>query len=649
MAAVSFAGQIGFVTKRLKDDLAGIDGLAKIEISTVENFLLTEGVTSLGEVDLSLLVSYRTYVRKNLEQGKWKHFGSLLETVMLRFLSPFYRELIKEIDGALSLSRAEGNKAKMFLMVSDVRSIKNITYKDRRAFEEYLVSCGSCKVMEYSKILDRLKLAAIRRECEKSFGLVRKLIYSDDVLFLGYHPDIRMAMEFYYIRDKEELVFDFSMNVPPKLKRQVFKMLTHCLEMEMKRKNRRELYLVPLKKLYLYCAEEGIEDIEKMTGKQVAGFYRSMAGKVGTKTKTYMQIVGTTRKYLFLSAERTNWDALVWYLDRFTFKNERVNPSMHIDCFRFTDILDEENCSLFREYMRYLVALSGRALSSVQARYYVVRAFCAYCDRENKKVTDFTADDMDDYAAFLETKEREDATFNASIDALAAFFDYLNRKGRISRSPVRPEYYRKKTVYVHHDRSVTWEVQMDLVNKLKFFPEHLRLMCLTVWSTGIRVNEMCTIRGGALSFDGEDAFLTVMQYKMSSEKKIPIPAALYELLKEYIERNKTGRDEFVFRSKKGRAYDASTFRVQVQRLCRKYGIGSEDYIYRPHDYRHTVATEMFDEGVSLQAIRDYHGHRDEGMTKQYIDYMPGRVDAANREYYKENRIRRKEDDTNEAG
>ena len=39
------------------------------------------------------------------------------------------------------------------------------------------------------------------------------------------------------------------------------------------------------------------------------------------------------------------------------------------------------------------------------------------------------------------------------------------------------------------------------------------------------------------------------------------------------------------------------------------------------------------EGVSIQTIRDYLGHNNENMTKQYIDYMPKRIEQANKEYF----------------
>ena len=42
---------------------------------------------------------------------------------------------------------------------------------------------------------------------------------------------------------------------------------------------------------------------------------------------------------------------------------------------------------------------------------------------------------------------------------------------------------------------------------------------------------------------------------------------------------------------------------------------------------------MYDNGVSLQAVRDYLGHKEEDMTKQYLDYFPEKIDKANEEYF----------------
>ena len=52
----------------------------------------------------------------------------------------------------------------------------------------------------------------------------------------------------------------------------------------------------------------------------------------------------------------------------------------------------------------------------------------------------------------------------------------------------------------------------------------------------------------------------------------------------------------------------TTFRQEFQQYCDKNGIADGSYIFKTHDYRHTLATQFYDEDVSIQTIRDYLGH-----------------------------------------
>lgn len=639
MAGVSYRSLNEPSYGSLLEELSQIRELFPKEYDTVLDFLIREGVESLLQVDVNTLLAYRGFIRQVFrEKSRQEHYGALLEKVVLSFLSPFFEDLTEQIDQSASLSRPIANKTKMFLMVMGVRKICEIDYPVRKAYEDYLSKCQSTHRAEYVKTVDLLKLKAIEAENERRFFAKQPLTYKNDVIYLGYHPDYRMAMEFYYTRDKEELVFDFSLPACEKLKRQVFDMLVFSLQKDLNRKERRELYLLPLRKFYLYCVGEGIDDIETLNREQIDGFEKSMEGNVGTKTKIYMQIVNSARKFLFLSAKQTNWDANVWYMDRFEFRNGRANPAQHIECFKFYEIRGEENRALFKAFMKYQVGISHRSLSGIQKTYYAVKSFLSYCDEKEILALNAAAQEMDAYIRELDGKKIQEESFNKSVIAITAFYGYLKTKGMIQKMPFMPAYYKKKTTFRHLDRSVDEEIQLELLYNLKHFPEHLRLMCLIIWATGIRANEVCTLTGSAFTFDGEDAYLTLMQYKMGFEKKIPIPQVLYDLMKAYIAREEIGSGDFIFKSKKGRAYDVSTFRSQVQRLCRKYQVGGENYVFRPHDFRHQVGTELFDAGVSIQAIRDYHGHRDESMTRRYIDYMPKRMEKANERYFSGNAI-----------
>ena len=131
---------------------------------------------------------------------------------------------------------------------------------------------------------------------------------------------------------------------------------------------------------------------------------------------------------------------------------------------------------------------------------------------------------------------------------------------------------------------------------------------------------------------GRDAWIQVYQYKMKNYKKVPIPLALYKLMKVYIRKNGILPEEYVFQNSTGGAYLYGTFRKQMMKYCEKYGIGDGTYQFKSHDYRHTLATMFYDDGTSIQSVRDYLGHDFEEMTQQYIDYMPKKISKANKEY-----------------
>lgn len=622
--------------------------------AVVEDYLLQAGIYSLAEVDEFVQYDYREYVSNlpNMSRQQVVTYQAALELNVLYYWMPQYEDLLAEIKEYKDFQRNVLNKVVHYLCLRGIHRLEDIDYSVRAGFRNYLLNIRYPRIEETVKVLDWLKLFSIEKENNENRLKKHKLTFKENIIYLGYHPDYETAMNFYYIRDKDELVFDFSLPAPVLMKRQIFAMLNYALERESNRKNRRELYIVPLKKFYLYCVENKIEDIEELEYEDIVGFRQSMDGKVGTKTNTYMIIVDNIRKYLFLNASKTNWNANVWYLERFCFKGDRMNPAAQVEAIHFYLVKDKENRRLLQAYLKYCVGVSSRAIHTIRAEYYNIYKFLQYCDEMKIDATELTAKEFEQYVKEIDLEDIQTETYNQKIVDIGRFYQFLLTKGYVEEVPFTVSYYLKSSATVHHNRSVPEETQMKLLSHLKFFPEDLRLMYLNLWCLGLRVNEVCCIKGNAYFWKGEDAWIKVHQYKMKTEKIIPIPKHLYKMMKQYIEKNNIGPDEFVFKSAKGRAYDAGTFCHNMKEWCKKFDISCGDYIFRSHDYRHTVGTTMYDNGVSVQAVRDYLGHKEEDMTKQYLDYIPEKIDKANEEYFNEGpglakriKVRRKHDDT----
>ena len=130
----------------------------------------------------------------------------------------------------------------------------------------------------------------------------------------------------------------------------------------------------------------------------------------------------------------------------------------------------------------------------------------------------------------------------------------------------------QKTVLKHHNRSVAQEVTEEIFSKLYAFPETLRLMYLHLWGIGLRISEVCTLKGNAYYIQGHDAWIQVNKIKMRTYKRIPIPAALYKLMRVYLKKHHIKAGDYVFQNSKGGPYRSGTFRYNMLKYCERNDI-----------------------------------------------------------------------------
>ncbi|MDO4170575.1 MAG: site-specific integrase [Lachnospiraceae bacterium] len=606
----------------------------------VENFLLEQGIQDIGEIDDFVKKEYRNKIINdaNLSDRQKVYYKNTLELFQLYYLLPFYPFIKKYVIDNEYFQRTPKNKLAAFLMERDIDAPEKIDYDLRKQYQKYLKNTvAKSKILEYLKVLDQVKLNFIKKEKEENLFEYGILTYKNEKLFLLYHPDYEIAKTFYYIRDKEELLFDFSINTSAVMKRQIFKMLNHILLEITDWHERRQRFLIPLKKFYQFCRTAKIADIEQITKTEIDQYKMSLRKEGKIRIDADIQIVDHIRKYLFLNAKETNWDANAWYMERFHFAFDRMNPSNPVVKIEFNLIENEEHRAFFKEYMRYLIGITQEALQNIRCQYYSILDFLKYCESYKIKISYITNKNVKMYISYLDKKDVIPATYNRTLIAVFSFLKYMESRKRIPKIEISLEYYLKKELYSHHDRSVSLEDQIKILTKLSLFPMHLRLMYLHLWCIGLRVNEVCTITADAYEWDGETAWFRIYQNKMKAEKKVPIPRALYILMDQYIRQMERKEKDYVFQTKNGNPYKTATLVCQMQRYLDKAGISKEEFHFKSHDFRHTMATSFYVNGTSIQAIRDYLGHKTEEMTKAYIDYIPQQIREKNKLYFADQR------------
>lgn len=603
-----------------------------------ERFLIKKEIYDVTLAEENDLREYKKWLSDsgNYTKKQVMERSSALRKIQQYWIETEFGELLSEIRECQVPNEALKGNIKRFLIRQGIHHIRDIDYLVRSQYEAELQKTkNSPHVMEYLKVFDHIKQSSIQSELGSLSGMVKhRMQYKAQIVFLPYFPDMELAKDFEYVQDKQELVWDFARRAPEKLKKQVFLLLNYILENLYREnpKERRVRYLLPLHWLYDFCVDEDIEDLECLELDQICRFEKIVEQKV-VNVKNSMQIIDNSRKILFLTASEIHWHANVWYMERFHLAEDRLNPSSPVQRLSFIEVTNQKNRELLQEYAKYHVGIGGLTIANIRGQLYEVKKLLEYFNEE-MSICQVDENQLDGYFRELEEKDTKDDTFNKKIVYYVKFYQFLNVRGYIKEIPFQPEYYLKKTYPEHHDRTVEEEIYMEILHKLYLFPQVPKLIFLHLWCTGLRISEVCTLKGDAYYWDGEDAWLKVYQIKMKADKMIPIPLVLYKVMRLYIEKNHIRPKDYIFKGKNGGAYRVGTFRKEFQHHCVKNRIADGEYIFKTHDYRHTLATRFYDDGVSIQTIRDYLGHFSEDMTKQYVDFMPKRIAKENDAYFK---------------
>lgn len=542
----------------------------------------------------------------------------------------------EELDACTEAVGASKNKLKQFLLEAGIQSITEMDYPLRQAYKDYLeYNQGIQKADRYLQAFDRVKQYSIREQMRTLAGQMQcRWRMENGILFIPYHPNQTIAMEFDSVRNKRNMVWDFERFCSQTVKEQIFTTLNAMIA-RYKEPRRREQKLSGLQYLYDFCTEQRIEDIEKLGIRQVKEFEAYLDAQTTSESRKLQLLpsLNFCRQTTFLQSKEIHWDANVWYLERLHLPKNRVNPSSSFSSISFQEIEEPENCRYAKEYMKYQIGITGLAVSTIVIKYEGVRNFLIWLG-DSQKVCACTDALLDCYIRVLQERGIIAKTFNEYLNGIHHFFRFLVVRGYMERVPFKVEYYQQKVLPKHHDRSVSSEVCEEMLSKLHLLPEHLRCMYLHLWTLGLRISEVCTLKGNAYYQQEQDAWIQVYQIKMKNYKRIPISEGLFKIMQVYIKRHGIGPDDYLFTNQNGGPYRSATFRYQMKKFCQDNEVEGGDYLFQSHDYRHTVATFFYDSGVSLQSVRDYLGHNYEEMTQQYVDYVPRKIAKANDEYFK---------------
>ena len=236
---------------------------------------------------------------------------------------------------------------------------------------------------------------------------------------------------------------------------------------------------------------------------------------------------------------------------------------------------------------------------------------------------DVTATGIRNYELYLMDEFGLDSrTVNLHLSVLSGYCRYLCGRGMLSSNPVRlvtrpkqekrlPVFYREESMKKFFEQTVGDAEFGNYSQKLS----HLIISLL--FSTGIRRSELISLDRS--SFNPARAVLRVLG-KGDKEREIPVIPSLSEEILLYLQTvdsmfDGLGPESPLLLTPKG----ARLYPVFVDRVVKKELAGVEGISGRksPHVLRHTLATELLENGADLNSIKEMLGHSSLAATQVY--------------------------------
>jgi integrase len=233
--------------------------------------------------------------------------------------------------------------------------------------------------------------------------------------------------------------------------------------------------------------------------------------------------------------------------------------------------------------------------------------------RPPRFLADLTPDLFSAWASSETARGLHPATVNYQLDRLNSFFLVYVRSGQLVQSPIAAvERYAKKS------KTPRWLTTDELQRLFQRITPRYKLYFITLLYTGLRRDELRYLQWS-------DIYNTTLYIRPKTEwspktrnsiRQIPIHPAVQDALNA--RRALAESDTWIFTAKSGRQLSQNILRNQLLRAARLAGIKNVTV----HTFRHTFASHLVQQGVSIYLVSKLLGHSSVKQTEIYAHLAP---------------------------
>lgn len=276
----------------------------------------------------------------------------------------------------------------------------------------------------------------------------------------------------------------------------------------------------------------------------------------------------------------------------------------------------------FLSYMEF-----ERGYSSHTIRGYEEDLNYFYAFLEQKKIDNLNHVDYDTISSYLRELYHHNyskRTISRHVSSLKSFFQYLKQEELVKENPMllvsspKLDKTLPKVLNAKETEELLEEPKEDTILGIRD-----RAMLELLYSTGIRVSELVSLKCSQIHFDTKQL---KVHGKGNKERYVlfgtPCKKKLEAYLKIRPELLKNKMNDHVFLDAHGNPITTHGVRY----ILKKYSIQTnQKRNVTPHMLRHTFATDMLNEGADLKTVQELLGHENLSTTQIYTHVSSERL------------------------
>jgi site-specific recombinase XerD len=282
---------------------------------------------------------------------------------------------------------------------------------------------------------------------------------------------------------------------------------------------------------------------------------------------------------------------------------------------KYEETINSENLKLLKKYMIY-IKNKNLAKTTIYNYERDLIYWLSWINEHklNCHLSEIDDDMVEEFIYFVREQGNNANRIKRRLSSIAAFYKYLKMKRLINDNPMDYIERPKNGLPVVKQTYLTKEQMIQIDNLLKDDDLNVYVYFLVSVSTAARIAAICSLRWEQLNVD-EYIFEDVREKEGYIVDLILTELTVNKLLelKSYRENNNIDDDGYIFITSHNKQLSPTT----ANSWCKKIGEKIGEPTLHPHDWRHSVATIMKNDGADLVDISEMLNHSGTDVTRKH--------------------------------